>query len=176
MLDTEPSYCDAVSLEDRVRLMEPLFADVEKSTGGVFNLERLLNAKKILDVGIGRGALGQFIRDKGAKGEIVGVEKVSGYCGKTGYDKYSRIDWKDVKDPKELDKLSGEEFDLVIAVGIPDRSAEFLAGNFPKFKLSPKGLMIIILDKGDYINGELYGFNNASGDFWIDGSIYWKEK
>lgn len=171
---TDP-LLDTQDVVRRMETMHGVLEDVERATDGRFRRDSLARAKRVLDLGMGRGAVGGVIRELNPRVDITGVDDQH-YYGDVLYDSYNHRIIGDVSYGRTWDFLVAEEeaFDFVIAVGLPPEILESIAVNtlLPKV-MTPDATALLITD---FFPDQrlMKGFEHFKGRVIIDENIYIK--
>lgn len=144
-----PFYCDVENPIKRMDYLRRVFSDVEQATQGVFTKKDVASARRVLDLGMGRGAVGGVVKEFNPDCQLVGVDSED-YQGETLYPLYDRRIrvglttedfWRQIKDEKD--------FDLIISVGLPPQvTSNLIRQSYYGLKrlMSQKGVCILISD------------------------------
>ncbi len=170
MKEYEPTQCDHMPIERRAEhLREFILPDIELSTDGIMTVQRLISAKKTLDIGCGSGAYVKALSGLGATGTFIGVD-LHRYTGDNAYNNYDDLIIGDIRQEELLQQLGVHEFDTIISMGTPLQVVKFLRDHKQKLHMSTDGLLLIVTD--DHTKAEDYpDFDVFHGTTQIDESI-----
>jgi SAM-dependent methyltransferase len=166
---------DTQELSARVGLFkEIIFPDIYKVTQGKISEEVLKNTARALDLGMGKGALGLFLKKLNPKVALVGVD-IQNYQGReeTAYTSYQKRFEADLTQEDFWQQLAGEPpFDLIISVGLPFAVIEILLKKREKLEnfLAPEGKCLIVSDD-DWESEEVKPFTLYQGHYPLNRSI-----
>jgi len=142
------SLCDVQGIELRTEVLKYVMEEAQTSTDGAFDPSKLKETKRLLDLGMGRGAVGSIAKSMNPEMEIVGIDFAE-YQGDTAYEAYNQRIIGSLLEPQvwETLKAQGAKFDAVLSVGLPIHVLEFLlSGNNIADVLDEKGQATIFTD------------------------------
>jgi len=162
--------CDVENVSQRIHKLTYVFQEIGTVTKGMVTIDKLIKSSSLVEIGCGRGAFGQLLRNQGSKNQIIGVDTVYPYEGQTTYDAYNTIIKKDITtEPQGLEKIRSYKPDCVISIGVPLDVNRFMADNRFSFGIPKNGLMVLITD---FNIGKTEGFKTFSGTMSINEHIH----
>ncbi len=170
-----PSNLDTQELSARADLFkEIVFPDIYKVTQGKISEAVLKNTTRALDLGMGKGALGLFLKKLNPNVVLVGVD-IQNYQGReeTAYAFYQQRFTADLTQEDFWQQLAGDSpFDLIISVGLPFKVIEILLKKREKLEkfLAAKGKCLIVSDD-DWASEEVKPFTLYQGHYPLNRSI-----
>lgn len=167
------SLCDVQNLDLRTEVIHYVLEEACKSTEGAFDPETLKKTKRLLDLGMGRGAVGAVAKAMNPEIEIVGIDFTE-YQGDTAYDMYNQRIIGSLLEPKvwETLKSQGAKFDAIMSVGLPIHVLEFLLeGNNIADVMDEKGQATIFTDMPVSVP-ERSPWKQYHGKMIIDNAIF----
>lgn len=173
----EDFFCDTENPQDRKEALGFVFDDIYKKTRGEIKEQDIQSAKKVLDLAMGRGAVGGIIKDINPACQITGVEIIDCYSGRNLYDLYHKRlqgfqkgDLTSEEVWQEISKLNG--IDLAISVGPPLHVLKAIIEHFPQVKqiLAPKGICLLVTDV-PLPNVQIDPFHQYHGDTAVGQNI-----
>ncbi len=167
------SLCDVQNLKLRTEVIQYVMEEACKSTEGAFDPETLKKTKRLLDLGMGRGAVGAVAKSMNPEMEIVGIDFTE-YQGDTAYDRYNQRIIGSLLEPKvwETLKSQGAKFEAIMSVGLPIHVLEFLLeGDNITDVLDEKGQATIFTDMPVSVPPES-SWKQYHGRMIIDNTIF----
>lgn len=155
-------YHDDNDLHVRVDHLSLYLLDIVEATKGIVTTEGLTGAGSILDLGMGKGALGVYLRTIDMHGRLVGVD-TDDYRneGATGYDHYDRIEvGKSIQELVARRGLTGESFDYVACIAPSQNLLDWILVHFGEIPLSTNGKIIIATEREARV---VHGFDLYKG-------------
>ena len=170
----QSSYlCDVeMDTTQRMRVLSYVFDDIFEVTMGRFTQKDIIGAKKILDLGMGRGSVGGYSRGANPEVKLIGIDTVE-YQGEDLYHLYDKRIIADLTQPQICEGLKGvDDVDLAIGVGLPPHVVTHLANNIGKIasSLGPGGIYLLVSDFF-YKPEEVAAFTSYGGNLYIDNTI-----
>lgn len=155
-------YHDDTDLQVRVDHLFLYLLDIGEATKGIVTTEGLTGAGSILDLGMGKGALGAYLRANGMHGRLVGVDTDDYRSeGATGYDKYNRIGvGKSIQELVARREFIGESFDYIVCVAPSQNLLDWTLVNFGEIPLSTNGRIVIATEREARV---VHGFDLYKG-------------
>lgn len=173
MVESSSGFYDRypLRLEERINVLEVVLHDVYQVTGGRVSAESFKQARKVLDLGMGRGAFGGVIRKISPQSELIGVDVVD-YPERNLYSLYARRIINDVTGEEFWEQLKGIYVDLAIGIGLPDQVNLYLINSVQRLvqHLNPAGAFILLSDLP--YEGNWSPFAVFQGKRIIDRSIF----
>ena len=183
MIEFEPvgikeTFCDTETPEDRAYILGYVLSkDIFLPRGF---LDKATVKGNVLDLGCGRGSLGAALKAVNEKINLLGVDIITGYEGKTFRDVCSEIRRNDAaREVTEIKKI-GQKFDFVISCGLPPKAIEDLIDKGElKDIVRPGGIVLLMFDAPvgapSLRKAEEAGFELHSGTFASDPDIlFWR--
>lgn len=157
-------YHDETDLAVRTDHLSIYLLDIENATHGLITTKGLINADSILDLGMGKGALGVYLRSQGMTRRLVGVDCYD-YRGEgpTGYDLYNRI-VTDVRIEALVDRggLHSEIFDYVLCIAPSQDLLDWTLANSGNISLGYGGRIVIATERRARVDHEFNLYNGVS--------------
>lgn len=155
-------YHDDTDFQVRVDHLFLYLLDIGDATKGIITTEGLIGAGSILDLGMGKGALGAYLRENGMHGRLVGVDTDDYRSeGATGYDHYDRIEvGKSIQELVARRGLTGELFDYIVCVAPSQDLLDWTLMNFGEIPLSTIGRIVIATEREARV---VHGFDLRKG-------------
>lgn len=157
-------YFDEIDVAARIRHIKLYLIDISNSTEGLVTTEGLVRASSVLDLGMGRGALGIYLRSEGMKGRLVGLDSHDYTSeGLTGYERYDRTELSEsIQEVVDRNGLGNERFDYVVCIAPSPELLDWILVNFRKIPLSDNGKIVIQTEHEPRVDHEFDLYNSVS--------------